>query len=56
MKKYLKCIVTMTNGSTFENPLKLGEAYLISQLAQQNKKVLVTLEITSAKHYNSMFG
>jgi len=55
-RKYLSCIVTMHNGDTFTNPLKLSEAYLISKLAQEHLYVHVTCIETFQDHYTSLFG
>ncbi|GAG93733.1 unnamed protein product [marine sediment metagenome] len=55
-KKYLNCVVTKVNGDVFNNPLKLSEAYLVSQLAQEHRKVVVTCATTHKAHYDSMFG
>ncbi len=55
MKKYLDCTVTMNSGDTFNNPLKLSEAYLVSQLAQENEKVVVHLQEVSKERYDQIF-
>ncbi len=55
-KKYLKCTVTPNVGKVFENPLKLSEAYMISQLAQENNNVLVKFVETDESTYNFIFG
>jgi hypothetical protein len=55
-KKYLHCTVINNGGTMFTNPLKLSEAHYISQLAQENKQVLVKLMICSAAQYKSIFG
>jgi hypothetical protein len=56
MKSYLKLWVTRHNGTTFENPLKLSEAYLISRIAKDNAKVEVNYTICSPERYKSIFG
>lgn len=55
-KKYLHCIVTTNDGRVFENPLKLSEARLISQMAQENKSVLVTTRECTQQYYEMTFG
>lgn len=55
-KHYLDCRVTMNNGRTFDNPLKLSEAHLISKLCKDNKQVLVTRRSCDAKEYKIIFG
>ena len=55
MKKYLQCLVTRKDGSIYSNPLKLSEAYLISQLAQENEKVSVKAKECTKGEYESMF-
>ena len=55
-KKYLSCTVTRFDRTTFQNPLKLSEAHLISQLAQQNFEVTVVLMHCSKDYYKSLFG
>ena len=56
MKKYLRVIVTTKGGDQFPNPLKLGEAHLISQLAQNNKSLTVELVKVPAAVYTALFG
>lgn len=56
MKKMLYCIVTMYSGDTFSNPLKLEEAHLVSQLAKENRRVLVTYREVTKEQYKSYFG
>lgn len=56
MKKYLDVRVTKHDGSTFSNPLKLSEAYLISQLAQNSQRVMVTCLECNKEYYKSLFG
>lgn len=55
-KVYLNCVVTRHDGTTFENPLKRREAYLISRLAQNNRSVKVTLRLCTHGTYKSIFG
>lgn len=55
-KKYLNCIITTHAGTTFSNPLKLSEAHLISQIAQEQKSVTVTLVKCDSKTYKTIFG
>ena len=56
MKKYLSCTVTSNLGLVFDNPLKLSEVHLISQLAKENKKVVVTMIVCSKEQYKQIFG
>lgn len=56
MKNYLQCTITSHDGRVWTNPLKLGEARLISQVARDHEKIVVTFETTNAEHYKSMFG
>lgn len=56
MKKYLKCSIITHAGTFVENPLKLSEAYLISKMAQENRKITVVLGEMSIKDYNLNFG
>ena len=54
-KKYLQCFITRYDGTSFNNPLKLSEVYLISQISQENKSVLVTLVECSQAEYKVIF-
>jgi hypothetical protein len=56
MKNYLFVIVTKHDGTTFHNPLKLSEAYLISTLARENKSVLIKFLQCTKAEYKSIFG
>lgn len=56
MKKYLFVTVKMNSGHTFTNRLKLSEAYLISQLAQENKFLTVHLCTCDKAYYKMIFG
>lgn len=56
MKKFLFVEVTRRDGSKFINELKLSEAYLISQLAQEHAVLIVRLEKCSHERYKSIFG
>lgn len=56
MKKYLHCTITNNNGTTFTNPLKLSEVHLISQIAQENQKIIIRLETCTKEQYKAIFG
>lgn len=55
VRKYLHCVVTKHNGETYINELKLSEARLVGQLAQDNAKVEVTVREASEALYKSIF-
>jgi len=55
-KKYLHLTVLTHGGTTFTNPLQLGEAYIISQIAQEHKQIKVKLEKCSKAQYKAIFG
>lgn len=57
-RKYLSVIVHRVNGKTWDNPLKMSEAYLISQMAQdvETEKLTVTLTVTTSAGYKHIFG
>ena len=55
-KKYLKVLVNRNDGTWFSNPLKLSEAHLVSQIAQENKSLTVQLIETSNEGYKAIFG
>ena len=55
MKRYLFLIVTRHDGTTYHNPLKLSEAYLITALAKENKSVLIKLLECTKVEYKSIF-
>jgi len=57
-KKYLNVIKHRTNGRTWSNPLKLSEAYLISQMAQdiEYSHLTVTLGEATPEGYKAIFG
>lgn len=55
-KKYFACTVTTHGGTTFSNPLKLGEVVLIGQMAREHKSVLVKLTTCTEAQYKSIFG
>lgn len=55
-KKYLSCIITTHSGAVVDNELKLSEAYLISRMAQDNKKVEVHCIECHPDDYKIMFG
>ncbi len=55
-KKYLHCQITAHSGMTFNNPLKLSEAHLVSRIAQENKSVVVTIRTVDIANYKSIFG
>ena len=56
LKKYLHVRVERTNGTQFYNHLKLSEAHFISQLAQENNEVIVTIDECSPAQYKAIFG
>jgi len=56
MKSFLSVYVTMNDGSTFINPLKLSEVYLINQITKKHEKVEVRRITTDEAHYKSLFG
>ena len=55
-KKYLMCKITLHSGAVVDNELKLGEAHLISKMAQENKKVEVTCIETHPEDYKAIFS
>ena len=57
-KKYLNCTVVREAGITFSQPLRLGEASLISQIAQDEgvKKIIISLEKTTPDNFKAIFG
>ena len=55
-RKYLKCVITRNDGSTFTNPLLLSEAHFITKMAKENEKVLVTCETAHEDEFKSIFG
>ena len=54
--KYLNCIVTRLNETSFSNPLKLSEVYLINKLLRENLCVTVMLVECDFKTYKYLFG
>ena len=56
MKKILKCEVQMHNGKWFTNELKLSEVRFVSQLAQENKQVIVTCVEVDEREFKLIFG
>lgn len=56
MKKYLFVEVIRHDGIRFMNHLKLSEAHFISQLAQDNKSLTVTLAKCKPETYKFIFG
>jgi len=56
MKKYLYVEVIRNDGSTFVNELKLSEAHFISQLAQENRRLIVRLLTCNKEYYKCIFG
>lgn len=56
MKAYLKLTIVDHTGRTFTQPLKMSEARLISQIAKENKSVLVEYMTASPNAYKQMFG
>lgn len=57
-RKYLHVLKHRTNGSIWENPLKLSEASLISVMAQdeETEKLTITLTETTPAGYKHLFG
>ena len=55
MKKYLNIRVTNHRGDVFSHHLKLSEAHFISQLAQENKYLVVRMYKCDSKTYKSIF-
>lgn len=55
-KKYLNCLVTTNEGTTYQNELKLSEVKLINTMVQQNRSVLVNVVETHEADYKSIFG
>lgn len=58
MRKYLFVMVHRKDGSKWENPLKISEVHLISQMAQDEgtEKLTVTLTETTSSGYKYIFG
>ncbi len=56
IKKYLHCVILKKDGSTFENPLKLSEAHLISKMAQDHKSVTVSIKEVGESAYKAIIG
>jgi len=56
MKKMLLVTVTRFDGSTFQNPLMLSEARLVSQLAQSAMKLEVMCMEVDDKDFKATFG
>lgn len=58
LKKYLDVKKHRTNGAVWDNPLKLSEAYLISQMAQDVEfdKIIVRLAEATPEQYEAIFG
>jgi len=56
MGKILVCVITTHEGRVYTNELMLSEARIVSQMAQENRKVEVTcIEVTDAQ-FKSIFG
>ena len=55
-KSILMCIVTMHDGNTFVNPLKLSEVHLISKMAKENASIKVERLEIDEKTYKYHFG
>lgn len=58
MKKYLDIWMTLKSGQCIHNPLKLSEAHLISQMAQDRdvEKIEAKLAFTDKAGYELIFG
>lgn len=56
MKKYLECTVYKFDGTKFINDLKLSEAHLISQIAQENERITVKIKECTKEYYKIVFG
>ncbi|GAG88883.1 unnamed protein product [marine sediment metagenome] len=56
MKKYLNVRVQRNNMQWNDNPLKLSEAHFLSQLAQENHKLVVTCDECTKERYKYLFG
>lgn len=54
-RRYFKCTVTRTDGSTFENPLMLSEEPLIAKMIRENKSVIPEMIEVSAEQYDQIF-
>ena len=55
-KKYLHVTVETHSGTTYTNHLKLSEAHFISQITQENKRVVVSLGEETPERYKVIFG
>lgn len=55
-KTFLQCVVSMKDGRSFENPLMLSEAHLISTLAKLHEKVVVTAVKCDPDKYKRIFN
>ena len=56
MRQYLEVTVFTKSGEVFNNPLTLSESYLVSQLAQQNKRLEIQIIRCTALDYKRIFG
>jgi len=56
MKRYLQCTIETNNGQIIDNPLKLSEVHLITQIVKENKKVIVELKEMNPTRYKLVFG
>lgn len=55
MKEYLACTVTRHDGTQFNNPLKLSEAYMVSTLCKENREVTIVRVKAPKSLYNAIF-
>lgn len=56
MKEYLYCKVVKHDGTIFNNPLKLSEAYMVSTLCRENREVVIRRVKIPKSLYNAQFN